>query len=364
MWITSELFSFAPITDANTGEVTYQLHLGTKKFPVGDLSFHAHRHFNVPASIHLSVHAGRWHVSFNYDDGVVEPSEADTIAWLRLHSADELKALTVGLDRGVAVPLAGGDGQQFDFTNIQKQRLKKQAKHKKRWQRKLSKREKGSKRWIKAKRKVASHQRYGVDVRRDFAHKTSCALTSDPQYKLFVFEALKVKNMTASAKGTVEEPGKNVRQKAGLNRSILASAWGQVKTYSQYKAKRKGKLCIDVPPHHSSQECAACGYTHKDNRITQSDFVCQRCDNNDNADHNAGKVLAQRGISLLLSDQFGVKKKKRVAITRNKVGVERAEPMAEMPSTLVETLVRRTDSNILPRMSLIRETPATRPQGL
>lgn len=187
------------------------------------------------------------------------------------------------------------------------------------------------------------------------------AQTSDPQYKLFVFEALKVKNMTASVRGTVEEPGKNVRQKAGLNRSILESAWGAVKTYSQYKARRKGKLCIDVPPHHSSQECAACGHTHPDNRITQSEFVRQRCGNIDNADTNAGKILAKRGIALLLSESFEIKKKKRVAVRKSKVGVECAEPSVEMRSTLVETYVSRQDSDALVHRLLKRETPRYKP---
>ncbi len=165
--------------------------------------------------------------------------------------------------------------------------------------------------------------------------------------------------MTGSAKGTVAEPGKNVGQKAGLNRSILESAWGAVKTYSQYKARRKGKLCIDVPPHHSSQECAACGHTHPDNRLTQAEFVCQRCGNIDNADYNAGKVLAKRGIALLLSESFEIKKKKRVAIRKSKVSVECAEPIAEMRSSLVETLVSRQDSDVPTQRSLKRETPAT-----
>lgn len=358
VWLTSELFALVPVPDPVTGEIVQRLHIGTKKFPVGILQLHAHRPFRAPASIHISVHAGRWHVSFSYDDGVPEPDLADTIAWLRQHRADELKAMTVGLDRGVAVPLAGSNGQEFDFLPIQKKRLDKQERYKKRWQRRQARRDPGSGRWKVAKQKVARYQRYGAEVRRDFAHQTSCALTADPRHQLFVFEALKVKNMTASAKGTAATPGVHVRQKAGLNRSILASAWGQVKACSQYKARRKGKCCIDVPPHHSSQECAACGHTHPDNRKSQSEFVCQRCGNIDNADHNAAKVLARRGIELLLSEVFEVKKKKRVAITKTRVGVECAEPGAEMRPTLVETSVSRKHSNALARRSLKRETAA------
>jgi putative transposase len=196
-------------------------------------------------------------------------------------------------------------------------------------------------------------------VRRDFCHQTSHTLVVDQRYKLFVFEALKVENMTASAKGTIEAPGKKVRQKAGLNRSILASGWGQIKLYAQYKARRAGKLSIEVPPHHSSQECSQCGFTHKDNRLSQAEFVCQRCKHTDNADTNASQVLVKRGVALILSGGVAKKKVNRVGITKQKVGAGCSEPAGETRPTLVETLVNRQGGNILACMSLKRETAAT-----
>jgi len=361
VWLTSELFEFVPVTNKATGEMSHQLQVGTKKHPVGVLNFTAHKPYGLPASLHVSVQAGRWHVSFNYDENIPEPSEKETVAWLTSFSEAELRSKTVGLDRGVNILLAGSEGQAFDFMPIQKKRLAAQDRNKKRWQRRQARRIKGSGRWVKAKRRVAGYQRYGADVRREVAHQASAALASDTRYSLFVFEALKVKNMTASAKGTVEAPGKNVRQKAGLNRSILASSWGQTKTYLQYKARRKGKLCVDVPPQYSSQECSACGHIHQDNRQTQSLFVCLSCGYTDNADRNAGKVLAMRGVRLLLSGNYGKKEKKRCAITRIKVGAESSEPAVEIQPTCVETEVSRLDSNILAHWSLKRETPATRP---
>ena len=351
VWLTNELFEFVPVTDKVTGEISHQLHVGTKKHPVGVLEFKAHKPYGLPASIHISIHAGHWYVSFNYDDDEIpEPSEKETTAWLQQFDESELRKMTAGLDRGVTIPLAGSDGQKFD---------------------------KGSGRWVNAKRRVARHQRYGADIRREVAHQTSAGLASDPRYSLFVFEALKVKNMTASAKGTMEAPGRCVRQKAGLNRSILASSWGQTKTYLQYKARRKGKLCVDVPPQYSSQECSACGHIHKDNRQSQSLFVCLSCGYTDNADRNAAKVLAMRGVRLLLSGNYGKKEKKRCAITRIKVGAESSEPAVEIQPTCVETEISRQGSNTLALWSLKREsglagmlrsnnsqTPATSPQGL
>ena len=170
--------------------------------------------------------------------------------------------------------------------------------------------------------------------------------------------------MSACAKGTIEASGTNVRQKAGLNRSILGVAWGQVKIYTQYKARRAGKFCIEVSSHYSSQECAACGHTHRDNRPTQTAFICQRCAHTDNADINAAKVLALRGVCLLRTDGYAVKKKKRVTIRKNKVGAVCSEPAVAASSTLAETLVSRQDGSIPVHKSLSRETPATGTLGL
>ncbi len=93
-----------------------------------------------------------------------------------------------------------------------------------------SRRGKGSRRKAKAQRRAARYALYEARVRSDMAHKASRALVDDPQARLFVFEDLQTKNMTRSAKGTVEAPGRNVRAKAGLNRSILQSAWGRFTT--------------------------------------------------------------------------------------------------------------------------------------
>jgi putative transposase len=362
--ITSELFEFKALVDAHSGEITgYQIHIGTKKCPVGLLDVRAHHSFKPPASIAISINAGRWHLSFNYDDGVPQPSEAQTTEWLQQFEPHELREMTVGLDRGVALPLATSDGQKFDFTSTQDKRLTDQEKHKKRWQRRQARRVKGSGRWVKAKRKVARYQLYGTDVRRDVAHKISHTLATDPRFQLFVFEALKVVNMTKRAKAKKDENGKWLRNgaaaKSGLNKAILASTWGQTKTYLTYKACRQGKLVIEVPAHYSSQECAACGHISPDNRISQSEFVCQSCHHIDHADHNAGCVIAARGVAQLLSGKVVKKEKKRVGIRKHKVGAVSSKPAAEtLQPTLGETMVSRAAGNSAALMSVNRETPA------
>lgn len=353
VWLTSELFRFEPDGD------DYKLFIGTKKYPVGEIELRAHQEYRIPASLHISVHAGRWHVSFNYDDGIPEFSEKDIAEWLLQFDEVELRRMTVGLDRGVNLPLAGSDQQQFGFSEIQQRRIEKQERFKKRWQRRQMRRKPGSSGWLKAKCRVAKHSLYSADVRRDVAHKTSQVLAADPRYKLYAFEALKVKNMTRSAKGSIDQPGKNVRQKAGLNKSILDSAWGQMRGYLQYKARRQGKLVIEVPPFHSSQECAVCGHIHPDNRISQSEFVCLSCGNIDHADHNAAKVIALRGVRQLLAGKCVSKEPKRCGITRKQVGAEGSKPVASRAQpTPGETMVRHRGRYAQALRSQTQEIPA------
>lgn len=141
MWLTSELFVFTPVVDVDTGEITsHQLHIGIRKYPVGVVAFKAHKEYKPPASLHISIHAGQWHVSFNYDNNTIEPTAKDTTAWLTQFDASELRKMTVGLDRGVALPLAGSDGQQSDVTPAQGKRLAAQETHKKRWQKRQARR--------------------------------------------------------------------------------------------------------------------------------------------------------------------------------------------------------------------------------
>ena len=373
VWLTSELFRFVPANHDADGVVTaWRLLIGTKKFPCGELPFVDHRPgWTPPASIHVSVNAGRWHVSFSNDgvgtssEGVGAQTEQETLERLRSFTAKELAAKTIGLDRGVVVPLMDSTGRSFELIEVQKQRMAKKELQRKRWQRRAARRVKGSKNRRKAHQRAVRAGLYAADVRKDFAHQTSRALV-DGSNLLFVFEALQVKNMTRSAAGTVAEPGKKVAQKRGLNRRILASAWGETTQFTRYKAIAAGKLCIEVPPHHSSQECSqpGCGHTHADNRVSQAQFVCQRCGHAENADINAARVIARRGVEAAVSGRYTLREKKKLGSLRGDrsvtsstsagseiLGPERSE------ATPVETLVSRRAPRRSTLMSTKQEVP-------
>ena len=144
---------------------------------------------------------------------------------------------------------------------------------------------------------------------RDFAHQTSHRLAAS-DHRIFVVEDLKIKNMTASpapqpkADGNGSEPN-GTTAKAGLNRSILAAAWGMVVTFLKYKALRRRKLVISIAAYRSSPECARCGHIHPANRVSQSQFHCQRCGHIVNADHTGAQVVKQRGIAALKTKSAG-----------------------------------------------------------
>lgn len=317
-----------------------------------------HREIKIPASIRISVEAGKWHVSGAFDDARVQPSEEEIAAWLATFSQEDLLAATVGVDRGVAIPACASNGRTFDFSDVQKERMAKKEASARKWQRRMARRKKGSSNRRKARTRVAACKGYARRVRQDFAHKTSFALAQDPATLLIAVEDLGVKRMTAAPKARRKVSGwarNGAAAKAGLNAAILRSAWGAVKTYAQYKAARRGKLVVAVPPAHSSQECSQCGHTHPDNRPSQAEFVCQSCGHKDNADANASKIIRQRGVRIVLSGERSKKPAKRIMRMRSKkqLGLEQSEV------TPVETNISRESAKDFPHPSLKQETPPT-----
>jgi transposase len=108
---------------------------------------------------------------------------------------------------------------------------------------------------------------------------------------LIAVEDLKIANMTRSAKGTIEQPGRGVAAKAGLNRGILASGWGILA--KRLKDKALGRV-VNVDPAYTSQTCHRCGRVDANSRESQADFACTSCGHRDHADVNAARNVAAR----------------------------------------------------------------------
>ena len=111
-----------------------------------------------------------------------------------------------------------------------------------------------------------------------------------------MIEDLRVKNMTASAAGSIENPGINVAQKSGLNRAILSVGWGMTVTMLGYKCVWHGSERLKVPPVGTSQECSACGCIDAASRVSRDVFRCTSCGHTEHADSNASKTIRNRGL--------------------------------------------------------------------
>jgi putative transposase len=167
----------------------------------------------------------------------------------------------------------------------------------KRLQRAVSRKRKGSGNRGKAVARLPQcHRRIGA-MRRDFLHQATTQLVQTNA--LIAIEDLQVINMTASAAGTIQAPGKNVRQKAGLNRRILRNGWGLARSMLEYKCAWHGVTLVAVPPAYSSQQCSRCRHIAADNRKTQAPFACVECGHTENADKNAAHNILLRAKQML-----------------------------------------------------------------
>lgn len=137
------------------------------------------------------------------------------------------------------------------------------------------------------------------NARRDYLHKVARRIVD--RYSVVVLEELKLRQMTRSARGSIERPGKNVKAKAGLNRALLDASFTMLRAMIVAKAEEAGRRVIVVNPKYTSQTCAVCGYRHAKNRMAER-FLCGRCAHAADADVNAAKVILQRAQSALMSD--------------------------------------------------------------
>ena len=200
---------------------------------------------------------------------------------------------SVGIDMGCVRFCTLSDDTFFEPRGALKKEQKKLA-----WmQRRLARMQKFGKNWRKQKAAIARLHQHIANVRRDFIEKVSLEICKN--HAEIFREDLKVKNMTASAKGTVEEPGTRVAQKSGLNRSILDQGWRIFFTKLDWKALRLGGHVHAVPPQNTSRTCPICGCVSKDNRKTQAWFKCVSCGHQGNADVVAAINIKERGRSSL-----------------------------------------------------------------
>lgn len=202
----------------------------------------------------------------------------------------------IAFDRGAVVPFMGSDGIARGRAVAPPPRSG-AAKRQKRLQQALARAQKGSKRRAKLRLKLAAHRAREARRRRDMIEQVTTEIAKN--HRVVVIEKLQVQSMTASAKGSVEAPGRNVAAKSGLNRAILDKGWGMFVIRLRQKLAAKGGILIEVPAAYTSQTCACCGHVAKESRVTQDLFSCVACRREDHADLNAARIIRDRGLALL-----------------------------------------------------------------
>jgi transposase len=215
--------------------------------------------------------AGRWHVAFAaVPPAIPAPGNGEV----------------VGVDRGVAVSAALSTGELRNTPGLrppERRRLRL-------LQRRLARAKPGSNRRRRVRLSIARLKARQTDRRRDWTEKVSTDLAR--RFDLICVENLDVRAMTRTASGTVERPGRGVRQKTGLNRAILANGWGRLVDRLEHKAPGRVQK---VAAAYTSQRCSACGHLAAESRQRQTAYRCVACAWTGNADHNAARNIAAAG---------------------------------------------------------------------
>jgi putative transposase len=218
-------------------------------------------------NVTVSKHAGKWFVSIQTEREVNWPIP---------------QGGAVGMDMGIARLATLSDGTFYAPLNSFKRheaRLRKA-------QQALSRKVQFSNNWKKAKARLQRIYSQMANARRDFLHKVSTAICKS--HAMVCIEDLRVRNVSKSAAGTADAPGKNVRAKSALNKAILDQGWYEFRCMLEYKLAWKGGRLIVVPPQNPSRTCPCCGHVSSDNRQTQAWFECVACGYENNADRGSG----------------------------------------------------------------------------
>ncbi|CAL9614734.1 IS200_IS605 family transposase ISMex43 [Nocardiopsis dassonvillei] len=216
----------------------------------------------------VTYRAGQWHVSFAVaPDPVQAPGNGET----------------VGIDRGVVITAALSDGRTLNCPQLSAQERARVRKH----QRRAARAPKDSPARKTEYAHIARLREREAARRKDWCEKTSTMLARS--FDIIRFEDLRIKNMTRSARGTAAEPGRLVRQKAGLNRAILAQGWGLLRQRAGHKAPGRVQ---DIPAAYTSLRCSDCQWIDKNSRKSQAEWSCTNCGFTCNADTNAANNVA------------------------------------------------------------------------
>ena len=233
----------------------------------------------VAKNITVSANGGKWFVSIQTEREVEQP----------VHPSTSIIGIDVGITRFATL----SDGSHIEPLNTFRKHQQRLA----RYQRAMSRKTKFSSNWKKAKARVQKIHTRIANARRDFLHKTTTTISKN--HAIVCIEDLQVRNMSKSAAGSSDSPGRNVKAKSGLNKSILDQGWFEFRRQLEYNQVWLGGDVLAVPARNTSRTCPACGHVSADNRQTQAKFACVDCGYENNADMVGAINVLERGHRLL-----------------------------------------------------------------
>ncbi|MBN3839415.1 MULTISPECIES: RNA-guided endonuclease TnpB family protein [Burkholderia] len=226
-------------------------------------------------NVTVSVKAEKWFVSIQTKRQLEQPVPQTGSA--------------LGIDMGVVRFATMSDGSFLDPLNS----FRRHEAKLRRAQQAMSRKSKFSNNWKKAKVRIQRIHACIGNARRDYLHKATTTISKS--HAMVCIEDLRVRNMSKSATGSADVPGRNVRAKSGLNKSILDQGWFEFRRQLDYKVAWRGGWLVVVSPQNTSRTCPTCSHVAEGNRRTQAQFVCMACGFEENADVVGAINILARG---------------------------------------------------------------------
>jgi putative transposase len=252
---------------------------------IGQVKVHLHRQLQGRVkTIQVKRQGRRWMLVLSCDDVPNNPLPA---------TGDQ-----AGIDVGVVTFATLSDGTAVTNPRWARQ----EAARLEAAQQRLQRARRGSNNRFARRETVAARHRKIANRRKDFHHKQARELAA--RYDLLVVEDLTIANMLRRAKPKPDPANpeqflaNGARARSGLNRSISDAGWGQFVSILRAKAEDAGRTWIEVNPRHTSNRCECCGHAAPENRVSQAEFVCQRCGYSAPADEHAARNILRAGLAL------------------------------------------------------------------
>ncbi len=178
----------------------------------------------------------------------------------------------LGVDLGIVNLAADSDGETYSGAQTQAVR-RRRYNHRRRLQLANTRRA----RW-----RLRQNARREHRFQKDTNHRISKALVQKAQTERKALALEELRGIRERA--TVQRKQRRVRH---------SWAFGQLRTFIDYKAQRAGVRVVVVDPRNTSRTCAVCGSCDKRNRPDQAHFRCLSCGHTAAADTNAAVTIAR-----------------------------------------------------------------------